>query len=130
MKAPEGRRCAETASPERPFGRSVPGPYDGWVPVTLCVLVWSVPGNEHLMTAYEDEALGLIANHNGHVLQRVSSPIGGDPPDEVQIVQFPDEAAYASFIDDPRRASAARLRDRCVARTDVFRVDVVSATGS
>lgn len=95
------------------------------MPVTLCVLIWAVAGSEGLLVTYEDEVLSLLGDHRGRLLQRVRRLEGGDEPYEVQVVQFIDETAYASFLDDPRRMAAAPLRDRCIGRTEVIRVDQV-----
>ena len=98
-------------------------------PVSLCVLLWANPGQEAALTAYEDQVLGLLADHGGRVLQR-ASVIADDPGDdaqltEVQIIEFPAEAALAAYMNDSRRVALAADRDAAIARTDVFRIRTV-----
>ena len=95
-------------------------------PVSLCVLLWANPGQESALTAYEDQVLGLLADHGGRVLRRgsvVADGAGDDaPPAEVQFLEFPDEVALAAYMTDPRRLALAADRDAAIARTDVLRV--------
>ncbi|MCW2830708.1 MAG: hypothetical protein JWP31_1400 [Aeromicrobium sp.] len=93
--------------------------------LTLCVMLWPVPGNEGLLTMYEDEMLSLLGDHGAAVLQRVRSTESGTGPYEVQLIELPDEAALEAYLADPRRQASLPLRDRAVARTDVIRVTPV-----
>lgn len=92
-------------------------------PLTLCVLLWSNPGEDEGLSAYEDTVLGLLAEHGAAVLSRVRRRDAGDGPLEVQVIEFPDRAALDAYMSDPRRLASAELRERVVARTDVFEVD-------
>jgi len=97
-------------------------------PVSLCVLLWAKPGKESVLSAYEDQVLGLLADHGGRVLQRGSViPDGresgqGEQPSEVQFLEFPSEAALDAYMKDSRRQALAADRDATIARTDVLRV--------
>lgn len=93
--------------------------------LTLCVQLWPVPGNGDAMTAYEDEVLALLGDHGGTLRQRVRSTEDGDGPLEIQIIEFPDQAALDSYMADPRRTALAPRRDQSVARTDILRVTPV-----
>jgi uncharacterized protein (DUF1330 family) len=93
-------------------------------PVTLCVLLWSRPGAEEGLIAYEDQVLGLVADHGGTVLQRARSAGTGGQPLEVQILEFPSRAALGEFMADGRRQAMAAERDRVVARTEVIDVEL------
>jgi uncharacterized protein (DUF1330 family) len=95
---------------------------------TLCVLLWSVDGQEQNLSAYEDEVLALIPEYGGAVLSRVRR-VGGDrdQPYEVQLIELPDQAALAGYQADPRRAALAGIRDQAIARTDV--IPVTPTTG-
>jgi uncharacterized protein (DUF1330 family) len=90
-------------------------------PVSLCVLLWAKPGKESALSAYEDQVLGLLADHGGRVLQRGSviadsSGAGhGEQPAEVQFLEFPSEAALAAYMNDPRRQALAAERDAAIA---------------
>ena len=90
--------------------------------LTLCVQLWPTPGNGDSLSAYEDEVLGLLGEHGATLLQRVRSTEDGDGPLEIQIIELPDQAAFDSFMADPRRTALAPLRDQSVARTDILRV--------
>lgn len=93
------------------------------VSLTLCVLLWSHPGEGEGLSAYEDSVLGLLVDHGGVVVSRVRRKDAGDGPLEVQVIQFADQAGLDAYMSDPRRLASADLRDRVVARTEVFEVD-------
>lgn len=92
-------------------------------PLTLCVLLWSRPGEEDGLSAYEDTVLKLLAEHSAVVASRVRRKDAGDGPLEVQVIEFSDQAALDAYMSDPRRLASAELRERVVARTEVFEVD-------
>ncbi len=91
--------------------------------ITLCVRLWAAAGHQDELSAYEDGVLSLLVEHGGQVVARVRCPSGQTPdsPDEVQILDLPDEDALARFLADPRRLAAAELRRRAVTRTEVVR---------
>jgi uncharacterized protein (DUF1330 family) len=95
-------------------------------PVSLCVLLWARQGKESALRAYEDQVLGLLAEHGGRVLQRgsvIADGTGDDAqPAEVQFLEFPGEAALAAYMNDSRRLALAADRDAAIARTDVLRI--------
>ena len=92
-------------------------------PLTLCVLLWSHHGEEEGLSAYEDTVLSLLAEHGAVVASRVRRKDVGEGPLEVQVIEFRDRAALDAYTSDPRRLASAELRERVVARTDVFEVD-------
>ena len=92
-------------------------------PLTLCVLLWSHPGEEAGLSDYEDTVLGLLAEHNGVVVSRVRRKDAGDGPLEVHVIEFADQVALDGYLADPRRLASAELRERVVARTEIFEVD-------
>lgn len=96
--------------------------------LTLCVLLWSVDGQEQKLSAYEDEVLALIPEYGGTVLSRVRR-VGDDrdQPYEIQLIELPDQAALEGYQADPRRTALAGLRDQAIARTDV--IPVAPTTG-
>jgi hypothetical protein len=67
--------------------------------------------------------LGLLAEHGAVVASRLRRKDEGDGPLEVQVIEFPGLAALEAYMSDPRRLASAELRERVVARTDVFEVD-------
>ena len=38
--------------------------------VNLCVLLWAHEGREAELSAYEDQVLGLLAEHDGRIMAR------------------------------------------------------------
>ena len=96
--------------------------------VSLCVLLWAKSGKESALSAYEDQVLGLLAEHGGRVLQRGSviadgrDAAYGKQPAEVQFLEFPSEGALEAYMNNPRRQALAAERDAAIARTDVLRV--------
>lgn len=91
--------------------------------MTLCCLLWAVPGQEQAMTAYEDEVLALLPDHGISVVQRVVGGGADGTPHEVQIHAVPNQAALDGYVNDPRRLALAETRDRVVARTELFGVN-------
>lgn len=96
--------------------------------LTLCVLLWAVPGHESLLAEYEDRVLGLLAGYGARVVNRVRAADAADTPDgpcEVQILEFPSAAELDGFMADPARVALAAMRDRAIARTELIKVDPV-----
>ena len=95
--------------------------------LTLCVLLWSVDGQEDQLSAYEDEVLALVPEYGGTVLSRVRRTGGAsDQPYEVQVLELPDRDALAGYQADPRRTTLAGIRDQAIARTDIIPVTTVT----
>lgn len=60
------------------------------MPLTLCVLLWSVDDQEGHLSAYEDEVLALVPEYGGTVLSRVRRTGGTtEQPYEVQVIELP-----------------------------------------
>ena len=96
--------------------------------LNLCVLLWAHQGRETDLSAYEDQVLGLLAEHDGHVIQRARTVAGkGDDsvPTEVQFLRFASEAALDGYMHDDRRAALAGQRDAAIAMTEVLRVTLL-----
>ncbi|QNA92627.1 MULTISPECIES: hypothetical protein [unclassified Microbacterium] len=101
---------------------------DGSSSITLCCLLWARPGHATDLTAYEDSVLALLADHGATVLHRVVTiqdpSAADDRPDEVQTYSFPNQAALDAYLSDPRRRDRSGERDRVIARTVLFPVDL------
>ncbi len=96
--------------------------------VNLCVLLWAHEGRDADLSAYEDQVLGLLGEHDGHVLQRARTVTGNgdhDHPTEVQLLRFASEAALDGFMNDARRTALADQRAAAIAMTEVMRVRLV-----
>jgi len=92
------------------------------MPLTLCVLLWALPGREHELGEYEDAVLALLPAHGGTVVSRVRNTEANESATEVQVIEFVNDAALESFMADPARLALAPLRDQSVARTEIIRV--------
>jgi hypothetical protein len=88
--------------------------------ITFGVLLWARPGLGADLTAYEDEVLALLAEHDGRLLARIRSS-DLDAPTETQVITFADEAGYDGYLSDPRRTLLAGERDRVIERTQLYR---------
>jgi uncharacterized protein (DUF1330 family) len=84
-----------------------------------------VPGRETELSEYEDRVLAFLPDHGARIVQRVRAVDPAAAPLEVQVIEFPSEAALEAYLADPRRAALADRRERAVARTEVVRVAVV-----
>jgi hypothetical protein len=92
--------------------------------IQLCCFLWAHPGQEAALTAYEDRVLRLLPEHGGTVVQRAVSDGAEGRPHEVQLYRFAGQDGLDSYLADPRRTALAEERDRVVARTEVFPVDL------
>jgi uncharacterized protein (DUF1330 family) len=93
--------------------------------LTLCVLLWTRPGADDALTAYEDRVLSLVPEHGGRVLQRARSSGADGQPLEIQFLEFPSAEALGHYMADERRTVLAGERDRAIARTDVIEVELI-----
>ncbi|HEY9292856.1 MAG TPA: hypothetical protein VIP98_16375 [Microlunatus sp.] len=91
-------------------------------PIDLCCLLWARPGQEAALSAYEDEVLDLVAGHGGAVISRGVGDGKDGRPLEVQFFRFPAQAALDGYLADPRRTALSEVRDRVIARTELFPV--------
>ena len=96
--------------------------------VNLCVLLWAREGRDADLSAYEDQVLNLLAEHDGHVIQRANTVVrkGDDSePTEVQLLRFASEGALDGYMQDARREALADQRDAAIAMTEVMRIQLV-----
>lgn len=99
------------------------------MPLTLCVLLWAVAGQEGRLSAYEDQVLALIPEYGGAVVsrvRRVGADADAEQPYEVQVIELPDQTAMDDYLADLRRTALASIREAVVARTQVIPVDQVA----
>jgi uncharacterized protein (DUF1330 family) len=93
--------------------------------VQLCVMLWPNPGSAEALVAYEDRVLELMADHGARVLQRARTDGAGDSPLEIQLLEFPSQAALDSYMRDERRTELADEREAAISRTDVLPIELV-----
>jgi len=94
-------------------------------PIAICVQLWTKPGQEARLIAYEDAVLALIPKHGGQVVQRVRSEEPGEAAFEVHVITLPSEAALQSYLEDPARLALTDQRESAIDRTTITRVLIV-----
>jgi hypothetical protein len=95
------------------------------VTVTLCVLLWANAGEQAALIEYEDTVLRLLPAHEGRVVSRARTAGADGEPLEIHLLQFGSEQAFDDYLNDDARLALTADRDRAIARTEVFRVDLV-----
>jgi uncharacterized protein (DUF1330 family) len=93
--------------------------------VQLCVMLWPHPGAGAALVAYEDQVLELMADHGARVLQRARTDGTEGTPLEIQLLEFPSQAALDSYMVDERRTALAGERDDAIVRTEVLPIELV-----
>jgi hypothetical protein len=93
--------------------------------ITLCCTLWSRPGKDAELIAYEDKVLELLGDHAATLLSRVRSDGADGRALEVQLFEFPSDAELDAYLGDPRRSAMSAERDAAIARTDLMRVERV-----
>ena len=96
--------------------------------VNLCVLLWAHEGRDAELSAYEDQVLGLLPEHDGHVIHRARTMAGNstsDQPTEVQLLRFGSDTALDGYLQDARREALAGQREAAIAMTEIMRIQMV-----
>ncbi len=93
--------------------------------VTLCVLLTAVPGKEPMLVEYEDRVLERFTVHGARCCSGCAPRTRPTAPYEVQVIEFPSEAALEAYLRDPVREALAAQREQAIASTQVLRVEVV-----
>jgi uncharacterized protein (DUF1330 family) len=91
----------------------------------LCVLLWPNSGAEVALITYEDRVLDLMGDHGASVLHRARTDGSNGAPLEIQILEFPSQAALDEYLSDERRMALSGERDAAIARTEVLPIDLV-----
>ena len=98
--------------------------------LTLIVSIWLKGGDVEGFEAFERQAAVVMAAHGGRVEKVVRCGGEGGAPFEVHIVSFPDVAAIDAYRVDPRLMKLLPLRDRVIARTEIWTGRERSAYGA
>jgi hypothetical protein len=85
----------------------------------LVVQLWARDGDVAALEAFERRVVPLLARHGGAITCAVRCAPGGDGPDQVHVVTFPDRAAFDAYRGDPDTAALTGERERVIARTVV-----------
>ncbi|MBB3036791.1 hypothetical protein [Hoyosella altamirensis] len=79
------------------------------------------PGGIESFLRYEEIVLPLLAEHGGHLEQRLRSR---DGLREVHVLWFPSPEAFEEYRSDYRRTAHKHLLDDSGATTEVFEVSI------
>ena len=79
-------------------------------------------GREQEFEQFETAAESIMRRHGGRLERRVgfSSSANPDPPHEVHILTFPDEASFAGYRADADLQALAELRTRAIRHTTIW----------
>ncbi|MBY0503221.1 MAG: DUF1330 domain-containing protein [Bryobacteraceae bacterium] len=80
-------------------------------------------GKRRQFDEFERQALAIVARHGGellHALQPILVVPADGLPDEVHILSFPSEAAFAAYRADPELLALASLRAEAIAATQIL----------
>lgn len=88
--------------------------------VTLIVSLWLKGDDVAGFEEFERQAATLMAAHGGRIESVVRCGGEAGAPFEVHVVSFPDAAAVAAYRGDPRLAKLLPLRERVIARTEIW----------
>jgi uncharacterized protein (DUF1330 family) len=80
---------------------------------TIIVHIWATDGNLERLEAFEKEAWRCIHAHQGTLLTAFRPKRTSDTqPDEIHVLQFPDETAFQKLLDDPAYQALADQRNK------------------
>jgi uncharacterized protein (DUF1330 family) len=107
--------------------------------LTLVALIYLHPGSDEAFERFETAAGRIMMRHGGRIDRRIRFGAAGEAanagpasgavtggatvrsPDEIHIVQFPDEASFASYRADPELLALADLRASAIRETVIWR---------
>jgi uncharacterized protein (DUF1330 family) len=98
--------------------------------LTFIVSIWLKDNDVAGFEAFERQAAAIMAAHGGRVESVVRCGGEGGAPFEVHVVSFPDAATAGAYRADPRLVKLFPLRDRVIARTEVWTGQQRSAYGA
>src|SRR5690242_9627598 len=98
--------------------------------VTVIVSIWLKDNDVAGFEAFERQAAAIMAAHGGRVDNVVRCGGEGGAPFEAHPVSFPAAAAAAAYRAGPRLAKLFPLRERVIARTEVWTGQQRSAYGA
>lgn len=90
-------------------------------------LIYVVPGREAEFHAFEEIAIPAMAQYGGKLLMRIRPDRGSfiageeEPPYEIHLVSFEDEAGFQGFTGNEARRRAMHLKETSVSRIVLIR---------
>lgn len=85
------------------------------IEITLCF--WST-GDRERLDVYLDSLLGLLPEHHGQLIRRITATEASETePEVLLVVGFPGSSAVDGFLNDPRRDDFEQLAKEAVSRS-------------
>ena len=87
--------------------------------LTLVALLYVNEGREKEFERFETAAAEIMRDYGGRLERRIvfGARADGDQPDEIHLVNFPDERAFERYRADQRLREMAQLRATAIRRT-------------
>jgi hypothetical protein len=108
----------------KPVGCDSAACHPSTVKQTFYVLLWSHPGMEQALVDYEDAVLKLVGEHDGTVVHRARTDGTNGRPLEIQLFEWASQEAMDSYMADPRRTALSVEREKAVAQTEIWPVQL------
>jgi hypothetical protein len=116
--------CESGALAAKPVGCVDATCHASAVKQTFYVFLWSYPGMDEALIAYEDAVLALVGEHDGHVVHRARTDGAGGRPLEIQLFEWASREAMDRYMADPRRTALSADREQAIARTEIVPVQL------
>jgi len=98
--------------------------------IYITQLIYVKPGMEEVFHAFESEAIPLLKEYSGKIIQRIRPTqecfIEGEDlkPYEVHLVSFKSEDDLVAFSKDPRRAGFIHLKEESVSSILMYKGEI------
>jgi uncharacterized protein (DUF1330 family) len=89
--------------------------------ISLVVSLWLKDEDITGFEEFESAAADIMSRYGGRIEKVIRCGIAERAPFEVLIVTFPTEEAVRQYRQDPRFAALLTIRERVIARTEVWR---------
>lgn len=88
----------------------------------VLALLYHSQSDVETFRAFETKALSIVNTHGGKLVsafvpQNAQNP---DKPDEIHLIEFPDQAAFDAYRNDPKTMALSSERDAIVSNTIVY----------
>jgi uncharacterized protein (DUF1330 family) len=88
--------------------------------VSFVVNLWISGDDVFGFETFERAAADIMSKHGGRIEMMVRCSGVDENPFEVHIVSFPSVAAFEEYHGDPRLVELRSLRERAIARTEIW----------
>lgn len=88
----------------------------------ILALLYQREADNKAFRAFEKEAITIIRDHGGKLITALVPEKKDDQetPDEIHLIQFPDEPAFLAYQADPRTIALSSRRAKVIAKTVVY----------